>query len=67
MVWESEEARRYPLYGNAAQCVELVGHCYVDLGYVAAIIPPVYHRVCKHCGHRQSGRPQEAIRWVDET
>lgn len=49
-----------------AQCLAFGGHCWVEAGYVIDTLPPIYHRACKHCGHRQSGRPQEVIRWEDD-
>jgi len=49
------------------ECLKIGGHCYEIDDQVICTNPPIYHRVCKHCGHRQEYRPiTEADLWRDE-
>ena len=42
---------------SPAQCVDAGGHCFESSGWT--------ERTCKHCGRKQAGVAQEAIRWTD--
>jgi hypothetical protein len=48
------------------ECLRIGGHCYKMCDYVIDTLPPIYHRVCKHCGHRQQGQRQEDYSWEDD-
>ena len=56
--------KAYPL--SKKQCLSYGGHCYEDEGFVVLTNPPISHRICKHCGHKQEGRQQPSIQWVDD-
>ncbi len=48
------------------ECLKIGGHCYeIDNGVVCTN-PPIYHRVCKHCGWVQEGREQPNMKWEDD-
>ncbi len=48
------------------ECLELGGHCFEEDDIVIDIIPPIYHRRCKHCGWVQTGSSQPSINWHDD-
>ena len=52
---------KFPL--TEEECLKIGGHCYVVENYVIDTNPPIYHRVCKHCGHTQHGYKQPSMRW----
>ena len=35
------------------ECLKIGGHCYEQGSCAISAYPPIYHRICKHCGHRQ--------------
>ena len=48
------------------ECLDIGGHCYKADDFVIDSYPPIYHRVCKHCGWRQEGHPQPPMAWQDD-
>lgn len=49
------------------ECLKIGGHCYEIENNIIATIPPISHRVCKHCGHRQESKPMmETDLWRDD-
>lgn len=48
------------------KCLAMGGHCYEVSNYVIDTMPPIYHRVCKHCGHKQEGVRQPEMDWRDD-
>lgn len=52
----------FPL--SESECVKIGGHCYRTSDAVVATNPPIYHRVCKHCGKTQQSDMQ--VQWVDD-
>lgn len=48
------------------ECLKIGGHCYEEESSVVLTNPPIYHRVCKHCGHRQQGMAQPLMHWEDD-
>lgn len=56
------ESEEYPL--TKGRCLEICGHCYEMEDTVVCTNPPIFHRVCKHCGHRQEGRSHDY--WQDD-
>lgn len=51
---------------SSSACLDIGGHCYEDSNYVIDMNPPIYHRVCKHCGWVQEGSRQPSIDWHDD-
>ena len=56
---------------SPALCQDVGGHCWKDTTeqIVYTTTPPQYpppERTCKHCGKRQVGTPQEAVKWEDQ-
>ena len=54
---------KFPL--TEEECLRIGGHCYKVSDYVVDTLPPIYHRVCKHCGHIQHGVEQPKMKWTD--
>ncbi len=55
----------YPL--SEAECVRIGGHCFEHDGMVVATNPPIYHRICKHCGLVEQGQAQPAFTWARDS
>lgn len=53
----------YPL--TESECEDIGGHCYDRTPDVKLSDPPVYTRVCRHCGKAQRGRRRESVEWCD--
>lgn len=51
----------YPL--TKKKCLKMGGHCYERTNYTIDTNPPIYHRVCKHCGWVQEGTAQSDMNW----
>ncbi len=54
----------YPL--SKEECEKIGGHCYELDNVVVDTLPPIYHRVCKHCGWVQEGSRQADMNWHDD-
>lgn len=48
------------------ECLKIGGHCYEYENIVINTNPPIYHRICKHCGWVQEGMTQPNINWFDD-
>lgn len=44
-------------------CKRIGGHCWEIQNEILCSIPPQSVRICKHCGKREIGRPQDSIVW----
>lgn len=48
------------------ECIAISGHCYEVSNQVVMTLPPIYHRICKHCGKRQESRVHDSFEWRDD-
>jgi len=55
--------KKHPL--SEEECVRIGGHCYESDGMVYTSNPPMFRRICKHCGKSQWGRQREDMEWFD--
>jgi len=53
----------YPL--SEEECLKIGGHCYEMADYSYDTNPPIYVRICKHCGHKQEGMRLPDYDWSD--
>lgn len=57
------EGKKYLL--TEKECLKIGGHCYAVSPLVMTSDPPIYERICKHCGHTQHGLEQPSMNWHD--
>jgi len=48
------------------ECLKIGGHCYDMDNKAVLTLPPIYHRICKHCGHKQQGILVAPVEWKDD-
>ena len=56
--------KEYPL--TKEECIKIGGHCFEISNEVVLTNPPIYHRICKHCGYKEEGTQRDSFNWHED-